>query len=86
MKRPKQSIISKLAAGDPVPTRKPPSTGWPPKGPRSDGSGDAGCVTRSALTTFVDLGMSADEIARYFNVPRRTVAKLLDMWDINAPG
>jgi hypothetical protein len=46
----------------------------------------SGYVSKAALTAFVDLGLSADEIARYFKVPRRTVTALLDIWNIDGPG
>lgn len=86
MKRPEKPIISKLKAGETVPKLGSSAMQWPQKGPRSAATFRSGYVTKAALTTFVDLGLSADEIARYVKVPQGTVTTLLDMWDIEDPG
>lgn len=37
---------------------------------------------RESLEVFVDLGLSDDEMARYFKVPKTSISKLCHIWGI----
>jgi len=41
-----------------------------------------GPAPKNSLETFVDLGLSDCEVARYFNVPPACIIKLRDIWGI----
>lgn len=40
-------------------------------------------MPRRVLETFVDLGLSDGEIARYFKIPETSVSKLRKIWRIH---
>ncbi|MBE0412731.1 MAG: hypothetical protein IBX59_03755 [Yoonia sp.] len=41
-----------------------------------------GPAPRNTLETFVDLSMSDNEIATYFDIPRHCIGKLRQIWNI----
>ena len=43
-----------------------------------------GPIPRVSLETFVDLSLSDDEIANYFDVPRNVITQLRGVWGITA--
>lgn len=43
-----------------------------------------GPTPRVSLETFVDLSLSDDEIANYFDVPRNVITQLRGVWGITA--
>ena len=45
--------------------------------------GAFGPTPKTSLAVFVDLGLSDDEIARYFGVPENCITRLCRIWNIH---
>ena len=72
------SHIPSLKSGNAAPS---PHAQLPPK--LCPHIAELGAMPRRVLETFVDLGLSNDEIARYFKIPETSVSKLRKIWDIH---
>jgi hypothetical protein len=74
--------VAKLKSGDTVPR--------PSKAPRGKvfslelrkHVAALGPAPRKSLEVFADLGLSDDEMARYFKVPKTCISKLCHIWGI----
>ncbi|WP_176250035.1 MULTISPECIES: hypothetical protein [unclassified Sulfitobacter] len=72
------SHISRLESGNAAPS---PHAQVPPR--ICPHIAELGAMPRRVLETFVDLGLSDGEIARYFKIPETSVSKLRKIWRIH---
>lgn len=76
--------LQKLTSGDAVaPRRQRPARSDMPKELRQYIAA-LGPMPKNTLETFVDLSLSDDEIARYFQVPASCISQLRRIWNIHA--
>lgn len=76
--------IDKLASGDTAPRTRKAACRWDIPRDLKSHIAALGPTPRTSLETFVDLCLSDDEIARYFQVPRTLISQLRDHWGITA--
>jgi hypothetical protein len=78
-----QNHIEKLKSGHPVPKLRLVSRSQGLPHPLREHIMALGPMPETCLAIFLDLGLSDREIARYFDVPKASIAKLCDIWNIH---